>query len=155
MDRVRDIAMASLFVVVCGACQEGTVDIERAREDLLEVDRAFAAHSESDGYIEAYYRYSAPDVLLLPPGAPHREGREDIYRSDLEEGLLGQLTWAPTDGRVALSGDMGWTWGEWAFAVEAEGGIQQESRGKYLFVWQKLDGEWRMAVNMWNDNPEA
>ena len=78
-----------------------------ARSGLLGMDRAFAVLSESDGYIEAYNHYSADDVLLLPPGAGPRQGREDIYRSDMEEGLAGQLTWEVMDGNVAASGDLG------------------------------------------------
>ena len=128
---------------------------EWGRAGLLEVDRAFAALSESDGYIEAYYRYSADDVLLLPPGALPRAGREDTYRSDSVEGLLGHLTWEPKDSRVAASGDMGWTWGQWVFTVDDEQGTPQESYGKYVFIWAEAKGEWKMTVNIWNDDPEA
>jgi ketosteroid isomerase-like protein len=67
----------------------------------------------------------------------------------------GRLSWEPEDARVASSGELGWSWGEWAFIVEDEEGAPQESYGKYLFVWEKVGGAWRMAVNMWNDNPEA
>jgi ketosteroid isomerase-like protein len=147
------------LAVASSACQEAEqeeeLDMEGARTALLEVDRTFSALSESDGYIEAYYRYSADDVLLLPPGALPKAGREEIYRSDSEEGLMGRLSWEPEDARVASSGELGWSWGEWAFIVEDEEGAPQESYGKYLFVWEKVGGAWRMAVNMWNDNPEA
>ena len=155
MGAMRSLVVGCCLVFVCLACEQGEVSTEAAQAALLEVDRAFAALSESDGYIEAYYRYSADDVLLLPPGALPKVGREEIYRSDSEEGLMGQLTWEPEDARVAASGDMGWSWGEWVFVVEDDEGTQQESDGKYLFIWEMVEGSWRMAVNMWNDNPEA
>lgn len=155
MGALKNLLAVCCLVAVVSACEEGEVNTGEARAGLLEVDRAFAALSESDGYIEAYYRYSADDVLLLPPGALPKAGREEIYRSDSEEGLMGRLTWEPEDARVSASGEMGWSWGGWAFVVEDEGGAPQESYGKYLFVWEKVGGAWRMVVNMWNDNPEA
>jgi len=155
MGLMKKVAAWSIVAAVCVGCREMPVDGAGARARLLELDRAFAALSESDGYIEAYHHYSADDVLLLPPGAGPREGREDIYQSDLEEGAGGQLTWEVMDGSVAGSGELGWTWGEWAFSAEQEDGTSQESRGKYLFIWKKAAGEWRMAVNIWNDNPDS
>ena len=155
MGAMRSLLAGCCLAVVCSACEQGGVEMEGAPAALLEVDRAFAALSESDGYIEAYYRYSADDVLLLPPGALPMTGREDIYRSDSEEGLMGRLSWEPEDARVATSGDMGWSWGEWMFVVEGEEETPQVGHGKYLFIWKMVGGSWRMAVNMWSDNPEA
>lgn len=146
-------------ILLAGCAQEvdmGAGEDRKAEIDgLLQADREFAALSEQEGYVEAYRRYSTEEVLLLPPGSEPRRGREQIYREDMEEGLLGDLRWMPQDGYVAVSDDLGWTWGRWTFAVEGEGGAPQSSFGKYVFVWRKVAGEWRVAVNIWNDNPEA
>lgn len=153
MGAMKRLMVGCCLAVACSACEWGEVDAEGARAALLEVDRAFAALSESDGYIEAYYRYSTDDVLLLPPGALPKAGREEIYRSDSEEGLAGHLSWEPADARVAASGDMGWTWGQWLFTVDDEPGAPQRSYGKYVFIWDAANGEWKMTVNIWNDSP--
>jgi len=134
MGAMKRLMVGCCLAVACSACERGEVDAEGARAALLEVDRAFAALSESDGYIEAYYRYS-------------------IYRSDSEEGLAGHLSWEPADARVAASGDMGWTWGQWSFTVDDEPGAPQRSYGKYVFIWDGANGEWKMTVNIWNDSP--
>ena len=123
-------------------------------DGLLQADREFAALSAREGYVEAYRRFSAEEVLLLPPGSEPRRGRDQIYREDLEDGVLGDLGWKPEDGYVAGAGDLGWTWGRWTFAVDGEGSSPQLSFGKYMFVWRKVDGAWRVTVNIWNDNPE-
>ena len=158
----RRVAPLGFFILAmcmgCGSTQEQrpvAVDTVAERVALLEVDRAFAALSDSVGYIEAYYRFSADQVLLLPPNQHPIRGREEIYRSDLERGLQGHLTWESQDGGVASSGEMGWTWGRWTFGSGDEAGSPQVGYGKYLFLWGKVDGEWKMFVNAWNDDPET
>ena len=154
------ILLGCALIMIPAGCQgssesEGPVrDMSGERAALLEVDREFADLSESVGYIEAYYRYSADEILLLPPGIEPMSGREDIYREDSERGLQGQLTWKHQDGRVASSGELGWTWGRWVFTVEDEEGNPQVSFGKYVFLWGKRKGQWKVTVNIWNDNPE-
>ena len=134
-------------------CRE-TVDLAVEKAALLEHDREFEAFTASDGYIESYRRYSAEDLLLLPPGGQPRSGRERIYREDSEEGLLGHLEGFPEDGSVAASGDLGWTWGRWTFTLEDDQGENTVLHGKYLNVWKRIDGEWRLITNIWNENPE-
>ena len=152
------LAGCFLVIALAGCRQEvGTdegIGMRGEIDALLQADRDFGALSETEGYIEAYYRFSAEEVLLLPPGTEPRSGREDIYRDDSLEGLLGNLAWEPEDGSVALSGDLGWTWGRWVFTVVDHHGNSQQSYGKYVFLWRKTDGQWKMTVNIWNENPE-
>ena len=152
------LAGCFLVIALAGCRQEvGTdeeIDMRGEMNALLQADRDFAALSVTEGYIEAFYRSSAEEVLLLPPGAGPRSGREDIYKEDSVEGLLGNLDWEPEGGSVALSGDLGWTWGRWTFTVEDKQVYPQQTYGKYVFLWRKIDREWKVTVNIWNENPE-
>ena len=53
MGAIKRLLAVCCLVVVSSACEGGVVNREGARAALLEVDRAFAALSESDGYIQA------------------------------------------------------------------------------------------------------
>ena len=152
MDVLKTVLLGCSLSMVCMACEQQP-DMRGEEAALLQVDREFSALTATEGYIEAYYRYSADQVLLLPPGTQPRRGREVIYREDSEEGLLGHLQGFPEDGSVSSSGDLGWTWGRWVFTVEDEQGNSQESHGKYLNVWGKIGGQWKLIANIWNDNP--
>ncbi len=145
--------MALIAVLILSGCQP-RIDLEREKEALIQVDKDFAAMSAKDGYIEAYYRYLVDDAILLPPDADIKAGRERIYKEDTELGLLGLLEWEPEDADVARSCDLGWTWGRWVFTVKDEQGNPEESYGKYLFIWKKIDGQWKVVANIWNDNPQ-
>ena len=58
-------------------------------------------------------------------------------------------------GANGFEGNPSRTWGEWTFISADDQGSPQESHGKYVFVWKQVDGSWKVAVNMWNDNPEG
>ena len=133
-------------------CEEA-VDLAAERDALLQVDRDFAAMSEAQGAVAAYYHFSAENVILLPPGREVREGREVIYQEDSAEGFPGQLTWIPEDADVSGSGDLGWSWGWWIYTLESADGNDIDRRGKYLFLWEKESGEWKVKINIWNDPP--
>ncbi len=141
--------VAASFISGC----HGAGDVEEERVALLQADREFAAMSVEEGFIEAYYRNMADDAILLPPGGDLRVGRERIYREDTERGLSGLLQWEPQAADVARSGDLGWTWGRWVFTVESEPGDSERTYGKYVFVWKKTGGRWKVVANIWNDSP--
>lgn len=146
-------ALLPLCLLLLSGCQE-PVDPAAEKAALLEHDREFEAFTASDGYIEAYHRYSAEDVLLLPPSGQPRSGRERIYQEDSDVGLMGQLEGFTEDGSVSASGDLGWTWGRWIFTIENEEGEPTVLYGKYVNVWEKIDGEWKLVSNIWNENPK-
>ena len=142
-----------IVIMIVAACQH-QLDLEKEKEVLLQVDRDFAALSAKDGYIVAYINNLTNDALLLPPGRGINVGRDRIYKEWTEEGLLGKLEWEPITANVAQSGDLGWTWGRWTFDVEDENGKTTRSYGKYIFLWNKINGQWKAAANIWNDNPK-
>ena len=52
--------------IVFSACQP-RIDMEDERARLLETDRDCAAASAAVSFVEAYYRYMAEDVTVMPP----------------------------------------------------------------------------------------
>ena len=150
---------ASLATAVCTmlafcSCQP-RIDLDYERAALLQTDRECAAASVEVGFVEAYYRYLADDATVMPPGQGPLSGREDIYATWSEEAGADRLEWEPQDGNVSQSGDMGWTWGNWVFTTPDEAGQSESTYGKYVFVWKKVGSDWRIVVNIWNDNPAS
>ncbi len=140
-------------MLVCSACQPQT-DPEQEKARLLQTDRDCAAASVEVGFVEAYYRYLAEEATVMPPGQNPLSGREDIYATWTEEAGDDLLEWEPQDGSVSQSGDLGWTWGNWVFTTTDEEGQSQRSYGKYVFIWKRVAGDWKIVANIWNDSPE-
>ncbi len=104
--------------------------IARANERMVA-----AIRSGNAGQIAAYYSDSA---TLLPPDAPAMSGRDAISR--YWSGILskGGLETTVVTESVTQSCDMAAERGHY----EVKG-----HSGKYVVVWRKIDGQWKI----WND----
>lgn len=95
----------------------------------------------------------APDALLLAPGAPPVQGAKAV--ADIWKGW-GELTNVAISFSAALveasdSGDLAYDYGAYTFAFDGDKGPYLEN-GKYIVVWKKIDGAWRVAADIFNNN---
>jgi len=141
------------MILLVTSCQK-QIDLEAAKDELLQVAEQFNKENSQIGYIEGYNKYMAEDALILPPGAQPVVGRDNYYAQMKAEGLLGQLEGDVLGVEVSASGNMGWTYGRWVFTVQDSSGNPVVSYGKYLCTWAKIDGQWKMTSNIWNSNPK-
>ena len=142
------IARACLLISIAGiivACA-APVNLQAERESLLAEDVRFDAHSGEFGPADAFSKYLVDDALILPRNGPEVTGLENISKS-----LAGEysLRWVPKDAAVSGNADMGYTWGRWLLTVATDSGAL-ERRGKYLNVWVKRNGEWKVLVDIGN-----
>ena len=126
------------------------VNLAAERQKLLERDRAFSALSEQKGAAEAFYEFMTPDATLLQSGELPIKGSETI-KVRMAAGQQGTLTWQPEEAEVSAHGDMAYTWGNYNF--HGKTADSRSSSGKYVTVWKKQDGEWKVAVSSSNANP--
>ena len=65
------------------------------------------------------------------------------------------LTWTPTLIRVANAGDLAYDVGTYTFSFDGPDGKVTDT-GKYVTVWTKVDGQWKIAADIGNsDLPES
>jgi ketosteroid isomerase-like protein len=65
------------------------------------------------------------------------------------------LTWTPTLIRVANAGDLAYDLGTYTFSFDGPDGKVTDT-GKYVTVWTKVDGQWKIAADIGNsDLPES
>ncbi|HEU5358961.1 MAG TPA: nuclear transport factor 2 family protein [Gemmatimonadales bacterium] len=98
----------------------------------------------------------APDATILPPGLPAVHGA-DAIRTMLA-GLFTapglSITLRPQRIDVAAAGDLATDQGEVEVGMNtAECPVIEVS--KYLEVWRKVDGEWKLMYDTWNANAPA
>ena len=152
--KIRDHVRGLLFILILMAGCASKMDSEKETKALLNTDRQFAKVSVEKGAAEAFRMYLTEHALQLPAGSNPIYGRESIYQGmlDMPEGAV--LEWEPQDGEVAQSGELGWTWGNYIFSYKDSKGETKKSYGKYLNVWKKQDGKWRVLIDMGNNSPE-
>ena len=97
----------------------------------------------------------APDAVLLPPNGPRVVGADSIRHGFAvsAEGNTG-LRLTTIAVRVAQSGDLAIEDGNWVWRGQTPQGEVQDA-GKYVVVWVKRDGEWKMLRDIFNSDQAA
>jgi uncharacterized protein (TIGR02246 family) len=98
----------------------------------------------------------AEDGLFMSPNAPLATGRAAIVQgwAAMMAAPGVALTFNPTDIEVASGGDMAWDVGVYQYR-SGEGASAVADTGKYLVVWEKQDGQWRVVADMFNSDRPA
>jgi ketosteroid isomerase-like protein len=115
---------------------------------LLELTKQYQAAVKAHDAAKVASFYAEDAVLMLPNELPIK-GRRAIQQ-DLEQLFKEQPSFELTETPLAseTSGDLGYTQGE--FVVKRPGG--GEVRGKYVEVWKRIKGEWKILYNIPNAN---
>lgn len=113
-------------------------------DDVLEADRAFAAHALAHGAQSAFAEFAAPDAILFRPGIGPIKGRDAV--AAVFAGGTAVPRWSPSGGDVAASNDLAWTWGPytWTLADPAA----KPLTGYYVTIWRRIDGRWRWVGDL-------
>ena len=120
-------------------------------EELMAVDRAFAAMAKSKGYNEAYLAYLAEDGQTFTGPNPIR-GKADAVRQSADpknaspDPRTNLRTWEPDAGGVSADGTLGWTEGHWIHKGPAGNGT-----GHYMTVWVREKGAWKVRADLGSD----
>jgi len=60
-----------------------------------------------------------------------------------------------TPTRITVDGDHAYDYGTYEIAGERNGLPWGPIRGKYVIVWRREKGSWRMQLDIWNSGPRA
>lgn len=143
----RHLAALSLIIalVACGRPSAEPSPELRALDDQFE--EAF-----NTGDFDALAALFSEEVRFLPPGYELREGHEvvtETFREFMEEygERSAKITRDPIEAMVA--GNIGYVVG--TSTREGPDG-ETLSRGKYVDIWQRVNGEWKITNHMGNDD---
>ncbi len=104
--------------------------------------------------VDAFTSFYARDGLAMPPGAGTATGPEAI--ANALRGLLADTTIAlrfePRTLHVGAAGDMAWEHGTWEVRKV---GADVLDHGKFVVVWKNVDGEWKVAADIYNSDQPA
>lgn len=96
-----------------------------------------------------------PDAGLMAPNHPTAYGRAGITRAlTLLFKQRVTLRWSPIDAGVAASGDLGYTRGTYVLDAVVSGKAVHD-RGKYVTVWRKDGGAWKVYLDIFNSDLPA
>jgi uncharacterized protein (TIGR02246 family) len=107
---------------------------------------------DADGIARIY----AADGVLMAPNVPIVSGHDELRKF---WGAMVQipdlsLTFEPQHIDVSLSGDLATDRGTNRL-TGTPNGQQLDDSGKFIEVWRKIDGEWKVAANIFNSDKPA
>jgi uncharacterized protein (TIGR02246 family) len=106
--------------------------------------------------LEGCVGYFAADGAFMAPHAPAARGTQAIRRAWSQMFALPGLvvTFGPTTVTVAASDDLAYEDGIWATGFDTPEG-RRDDHGKYIVVWRKRDGAWRVMADIFNSDLPA
>lgn len=152
MTQLRDIAgtryglgaAALALVVIAAACAPQAADQSAELAGLSPSwNEAFNA-GDADRLADLY----TEDCVLMPPNAEMAKGQAKAkaeFQGMIDAGLTGEID---TIAAVAAGG-VGYHTG--TYRLKAADGTVID-RGKFTEAWRKIDGEWKIANDIWNSD---
>ena len=105
------------------------------------------------GDVEAVVAQYADDAVVMPPGAAAVKGhaaiREYLAKDIAGAKAAGLVFVLGRVNDIGVSGNMAWHSGD--FMVTNKSGATVDT-GKYLEVWRKAGGKWRILRDIWNSD---
>lgn len=146
-----------ILALVAGALNNGCaslakVDAKKEKQAIRDLDTQFgAAAAKKDA--EAAVALYASDATILAPDAPPAKGTEAIRAAWTEflktPGLA--INIVPEKICVAFAGDLATDVGRFEMESDSPQG-HLKSVFKYLEVWRKTNGQWKVIYDTWNAN---
>lgn len=114
-------------------------------EELMHADRAFARASAERG-AAAWSEVWAERGLLYGDGSDPAVGPRAASLS--VAGVVEELRWEPTTSGMLWPGVLGYTVGDWWLGAEPPEPTAGEGEQRYLTVWQRIGGQWKVVLDL-------
>lgn len=142
--------MISITFISCDFIQQKNTKEKPSIQEIIQADQEFSDMSEQIGIKKAFLQYMSDEGVILRPEHIPLVGPEAIdYLSQVADEDY-TLSWKPSGGIIAQSGDLGFTYGIYQLKIE-----DTALTGTYVNVWQKQsDGAWKYILNNTNESTE-
>lgn len=146
------LALAAVVAILISSSVALAADKAAADEKSLRDMDAAWSHAAETKDIDKTVSYYADDATFLPSNAPVVHGKDGIRAAWAQfmatPGYSLQFT--PAKIVVSKSGDMAYDIGTFQSASNDAQGQPQTSVGKYVVVWVKQGGQWKVAADTFN-----
>ena len=137
------------FVLIVAACLFASPTIAQDKASIQKLNDAFEA-AFARGDAAALAGMYTDDASLLPPGAEMIKGRAGI-QAFWGEAMKGVASAKLTAVDVQpLGADAAQEIGSFTLTTKAQ--PPQTVAAKYVVIWRKVGGDWKLATDIWNTN---
>lgn len=148
----RVLVLALAVPVMACAAADPAVDYA-AEEQAIRASVADWNEAIAAGDVGAITALYARDGYVAPPGADRVQGHEGLEQ--FWGGLVSfpelEMSIVPAEIQIARAGDLAYESGSFTMSFAA-GDARAEDYGKYLVVWEKQDGDWKVVADIFNSS---
>ena len=146
MTHFKQIAL--LVCILLTGCSAETKEkkMNAWKAEIIDSETRFAAMAQEDGVSAAFLAFAAEDAVLMRNNA--LVIGKDAIRQRFEHNPAdnGTLSWTPDFVDVSVSGDLGYTYGGYAYTSLDSAGQTIVSTGVFHTVWRRQkDGSWKFV----------
>ena len=150
----KSVVLFVIIIILCGCSTKPAVDFQAEEQQIRQMTQEwYDAENRKD--VDAIMLFIAEGCVLQGPGMPMIEGKETIrtVMATLLESMV-SITGGPMTIVVSESGDIAYQYGTSIAIFKGPDG-EFEDPEKYLFVWKKIDGEWKVVVGSFSSDKPA
>ncbi len=149
------IFVAIIAVATITGCAGLLVDRSAEEQAIRDLDEKWLG-AIARGDAAAVANIYTADGAFMAPNAPAANGRKAVEAA--WKGLMGlpalSLKFRATRIDVAASGDLATDIGTYTLGFDGKSGRVTDD-GKYVVVWQKIDGRWQVLADIFNSDRAA
>lgn len=129
-------------------------EMQKAKSEIRKTDSLFSVYSIENGFAKALIAFADSEVIKLNDGENPIYGIEKLKEKLSAKPNDGSLvTWKPIKVDVGLSGDLGYSFGNWEYKTASEKG-DTTYYGNYFTEWKKQkDGSWKYVLDGDSNTP--
>jgi len=122
------------------------------REQIESLTKAFSKAYLSGDY-ETLTNTYAPDAKIFPNNSPIIEGGDAIRRQWATPQGAEVLDHRVAPISITILGDYAYDYGYYQGTSKNADGEVSEWKGKYVIIWKKINGQWKIYLDIWNRVP--
>ena len=132
-----------ISILILAACKQ-TVNIDTARNEILQTEKAFEKMASEKGLAEAFYYFADENAAIRRGNDSLIIGKENIrHYYDKNANPNAKLSWTPDFIGVSDCGTLGYTYGKYVFSIKDTSGKIIDHTGIFHTVWKKQNKDWR------------
>ncbi|HPF12244.1 MAG TPA: DUF4440 domain-containing protein [Flavobacteriaceae bacterium] len=152
MKKLTKVKMRLILLLILGANASVAQVIAGDQKDadkILENIQLFSKFYTTANY-DALANSYCENGMILPPGSDIIKGREAIkQRWVLPEGIKVPFH-KITPIEISINGNWAYDIGYYEGTTLKKNGDKSDFKGKYVIIWKKEDGDWKIYSDIWN-----
>jgi ketosteroid isomerase-like protein len=147
------ILLAITLFIYLPAYSQTYVGDQKDIDQILQNIENFSKYYMNEDFDKLASAYTM-DGKILPPGTDIIEGREAIKQRWLLPNGVDIPLHKVTPTEINVIGDYAYDLGYYEGKTKRPNGEVFDFSGKYVIVWKKVEGEWKIYIDMWNDRDD-